>query len=262
MILDRIVAVKREEVERGLANQSVSDLRARAFDLPSTRGFESKVRTASLDVALIAEVKKASPSKGIIREQFDPVDIAKTYEQAGAQCLSVLTDVSFFQGSPRYIGEIRREVSLPILRKDFMIDEKQIYESRMIGADAILLIVAILTPAQVKEYSECAQEMGLSVLVEVHDENEMQIAINSGATLIGVNNRDLRDFSVDLGTTARLSRMLPDDRALVAESGIHTHDDVRFVQAAGARAILVGEAFMKQADIGQAVASLMGRVQS
>jgi indole-3-glycerol phosphate synthase len=262
MILDRIVEVKREEVA----------LLARSFDrarveesigqLPPTRGFRQALATAEDDVALIAEVKKASPSKGVIRADFDPVGIAKTYERAGAHCLSVLTDVQFFQGSPEFLRQIRDQVELPLLRKDFVIDERQIYEARLLGADCVLLIAAILSTEQIGEYLEVAAALGLDALVEVHDEEEMERVLGTKATLIGVNNRNLQDFTVDLRTTERLARMVPEGRLLVSESAIVTHDDVRFVQEAGARAILVGETLMRDPLIVPSVEALLGRVSS
>lgn len=260
MILDRIVEVKKAEVE----------LLARVFDrqqyeekiaaLPPTRGFEQALRQATDIVALIAEVKKASPSKGIIRPDFDPVAIAQTYELAGANCLSVLTDRQFFQGSAQYLQQVRQAVGLPLLRKDFIIDEKQIYEARVIGADCILLIAAILTTAQLQEYSELAKRLGLDVLVEVHDEAELQRALEARPTLLGVNNRDLRNFTVDIGNTGRLAKLVPPGTLLVSESGIVTHQDVREAKQCGAQAILVGETLMRADDIAGAVDVLLGRV--
>ena len=259
MILDRIVQVKKEEVERLAKSFDHSQVRDKIASLPETRGFAAALRNSTEFVGLIAEVKKASPSKGIIRPDFDPNAIAQVYERAGAACLSVLTDVEFFQGHSGYLSSIRQLVNLPLLRKDFIIDEKQIYEARVIGADCILLIAAILTTEQMKEYRELAQSLGLDVLVEVHDEQELQRALDAGCTLLGVNNRDRRDFTVDLGTTARIAKLVPQDRLLVSESGIVTHDDVRTVKEAGARAILVGETLMRDPLISPAIDALFGR---
>ena len=259
MILDRIVEVKKEEVAELAKSFDHSQMRDTIASLPATRGFAAALRRSTELVSLIAEVKKASPSKGIIRPDFDPAQIAKVYEQAGASCLSVLTDVQFFQGHADYLRSVREVVNLPLLRKDFMIDEKQIYEARAIGADCILLIAAILSTEQMKEYRELAESLGLDVLVEVHDEAELQQALDAGSTLLGVNNRDLRDFSVDLGTTARIAQLMPKDLMLVSESGIVTHEDVLAVKAAGASAILVGETLMRDPQIAPAIDLLLGR---
>ncbi len=214
-------------------------------------------------VALIAEVKKASPSAGVICKDFDPVRIARQYEAAGADCLSVLTDEKFFQGSLEYLKQIRAAVKLPLLRKDFVIDERQILEAVEWGADAILLITAILSDAQLKHFHALATEAGLAALVEVHDEPELERALTAGAKLIGVNNRDLKTFKVDLGTTERLAdrlRRAPGgaEKILVAESGIHTRADVQRLAQCGAQAILVGESLMKHADIQAKVGELIG----
>jgi indole-3-glycerol phosphate synthase len=216
------------------------------------------------DIALIAEVKKASPSAGLICKDFDPVRIAREYEAAGASCLSVLTDEKFFQGSLDYLRQIRAAVKLPLLRKDFIIDERQILEAIEWGADAILLIVAILDDAQLKRFHTLATEAGLAALVEVHDEAELDRALATGASLIGVNNRDLKTFKVDLATTERLAAKMftsPTTRhssLLVAESGIHTRTDVGRLAKCGARAVLVGEALMKRGDIQAGVRELLG----
>lgn len=215
------------------------------------------------DIALIAEVKKASPSAGVICSDFDPVRIAREYEAAGASCLSVLTDAKFFQGSLGYLREIREAVALPLLRKDFMIDARQIREAIEWGADAILLIAAILSDAQLEEYASLAESAGLAALVEVHDEAEMKRALEVGATLIGVNNRDLTTFSVDLGTTEKLSALLKaagrmERTILVGESGIHTRQEVERLRDCGCRAILVGESLMRGGDIQAQAASLLG----
>ncbi len=229
-----------------------------------TRGFEAALRRPRIGkVALIAEVKKASPSAGVICKDFDPVRIARQYEAAGADCLSVLTDEKFFQGSLEYLKQIRATVKLPLLRKDFIIDERQILEAVEWGADAILLITAILSDAQLKHFHTLATEAGLAALVEVHDEAELERALAAGANLIGVNNRDLKTFKVDLGTTERLAdrlRKAPGgaEKILVAESGIHTRADVQRLAQCGAQAILVGESLMKHADIQSKVAELLG----
>ncbi|PWK06613.1 indole-3-glycerol phosphate synthase TrpC [Tumebacillus permanentifrigoris] len=260
MILDRIVAVKREEVAELAKHFDQQAVLEEIAKLPPTRGFAQALRATTEYVGLIAEVKKASPSKGVIRPDFDPVEIAMTYERAGATCLSVLTDEQFFQGHADYLRNIRANVALPILRKDFIIDEKQIYEARLIGADCILLIAAILSTEQLREFAQLAASLGLDALVEVHDEEELGRALDAGATLLGVNNRDLRDFSMDLGTTGRLAKRVPPGTLLVSESGIVTHDDVRSVKEAGAAAILVGETLMRDPEIAPSVDLLLGRV--
>jgi indole-3-glycerol phosphate synthase len=263
-ILDTIVAQKRVEVaklpERILA---AGDLHDAMLEHGERRDFFAALRKPRLGkVGLIAEVKKASPSAGVICADFDPVRIAKQYEAAGADCLSVLTDEKFFQGSLEYLRAIRAAVKLPLLRKDFIIDERQILEAIEWGADAILLIVAILSDEQLRRFHDLAIEAGLAVLVEVHDETELRRALAIGAKLMGVNNRDLKTFKVDLGTTGRLAKQFfaqtPEGGLLVAESGIHTRGDVDLVAASGAGAILVGESLMRHADIGAKVRELIG----
>ncbi|MEI6784792.1 MAG: indole-3-glycerol phosphate synthase TrpC [Verrucomicrobiota bacterium] len=264
-ILDTIVAAKRLEVAR-LPQRSVAvaDLNAALAARGGRRDFAGALRRPKCGaVALIAEVKKASPSAGIIRPNFEPVGIAREYEAAGASCLSVLTDQKFFQGSLEYLKQIREGVRLPLLRKDFIIDERQILEAVAWGADAILLIVAILSDEQLQHFHALATGAGLAALVEVHDEAELDRAMNAGADLIGVNNRNLKTFHVDLATTERLAARLRaapcnSPPLLVAESGIHTRTDVERLAACGAQAILVGESLMKHADIGGKVHELLG----
>jgi indole-3-glycerol phosphate synthase len=266
-ILDTIVEEKQREAAR-LPQRRVSaaDLKAAAELRGGRQNFADALRKPRAgSVALIAEVKKASPSAGLIRPDFDPVRIAREYEAAGASCLSVLTDQKFFQGSLEYLKQIRAAVKLPLLRKDFIIDERQILEAVEWGADAILLIVAILDDARLKHFHALATEAGLAALVEVHDEAELDRAVATGAQLIGVNNRDLKTFKVDLATTERLAaRLHPVSRNthhapfLVAESGIHTHADVTRLVQCGVQAILVGESLMRHADIGSKVHELLG----
>ena len=264
-ILDKIVARKEQEILALPAGPVTTESLRQAVERRSEprRNFLAALHSPRRGkTGLIAEVKKASPSKGLIRANFDPVAIAREYEAAGADCLSVLTDVDFFQGSLDYLTQIRAAVKLPLLRKDFIIDERQILEAIDYGADAILLIVAILDDARLQRFHALATAAGLAALVEVHDAEEMDRAIAIAAPLIGVNNRNLRDFSVDLGTTARLSercrKRLPGS-LLVAESGIHARTDVEMVAAAGAGAILVGESLMRERDIGAKVTELLGR---
>jgi len=271
-ILDTIVEEKRSEVAR-LPQRIVStgDLKAALKAREDFRDFAGALRNPKHGpVALIAEVKKASPSAGLIRADFDPVRVAREYEAAGASCLSVLTDEKFFQGSLEYLRLIREAVKLPLLRKDFIIDERQILESVVWGADAILLIVAILSDAHLEQFHALATGAGLAALVEVHDDAELDRALAAGAQLIGVNNRDLKTFKVDLATTERLAARLristpsshhaPRNTSplLVAESGIHTRADVERLAKCGAQAILVGESLMKHADIGAKVRELLG----
>ena len=263
-ILDTIVAQKHREVALLPGVTGIEDRLADAIHRAGPRrDFTASLRSPRHGrVGLIAEVKKASPSAGVIRPDFDPVRIARDYEAAGAHCLSVLTDEKFFQGSLDYLRAIREVVGLPLLRKDFLIDERQILEAIEWGADAILLIVAILDDDRLRRFHDLALGAGLAALVEVHDEAELDRAVAAGATLIGVNNRDLRTFKVDLATTERLaarlwnSRFLP-GTVLVAESGIHTSADVQRLVECGARAILVGESLMRHPDIPSKVAELL-----
>jgi indole-3-glycerol phosphate synthase len=265
-ILDTIVEEKRREIER-LPARSVTalELKQAMNSRSGRRDFADALRRSCQGpLALIAEIKKASPSAGVIRPNFDPVKIAQEYQAAGATCLSVLTDEFFFQGSLAYLSKIREAVTLPLLRKDFIIDARQILESIHAGADAILLIVAILSDAQLMSFHQIATEAGLSVLVEVHDEAELDRARAAGAKLVGVNNRDLKTFKVDLATTERLAAKLFADpkpqtptSLLVAESGIHNRADVERLARCGARAILVGESLMRERDIRAKVQELI-----
>jgi indole-3-glycerol phosphate synthase len=264
-ILEKIVAEKRLEVARIDAHPPAgSVLRARLESRSDKRDFYAALRgPVHGRTALIAEVKKASPSAGVICPDFDPVRIARQYEAGGASCLSVLTDQKFFQGSLQYLKQIRLAVRLPLLRKDFIIDERQLAESIEYGADAILLIVSILSDSLLEKLHALASEAGLAVLVEVHDEEELRRAWSAGARLIGINNRDLKTFRVDLATTERLAavlRQMEPEREflLVAESGIHTRADVERVSAAGAGAILVGESLMRQANVPAKIGELLG----
>ena len=270
-ILDEIVEQKEREVAQLSARLiAVGDLRDAMLEHGERRDFLAALKNPHVgNIGLIAEVKKASPSAGVICQDFDPVCIAKEYEAAGASCLSVLTDEKFFQGSLDYLRQIRIAVKLPLLRKDFIIDERQILEAIEWGADAILLIVAILTDAQLAKFHSLAIEAGLAVLVEVHDEEELERALKISPTLIGVNNRNLKTFKVDLTTTERLSAKMaersmpssilnsPSSPLLVAESGIHSRADVERLKKCGAGAILVGESLMKNGDIQSKVRELI-----
>lgn len=259
MFLDRIVDTKRREVEALAGTLSLAEAEKAIAALAPCRGFERALRGRNRPVGLIAEVKKASPSKGLIRADFEPVMLAQQYEAAGTDCISVLTDTDYFQGSNAYLTRIREQVNVPLLRKDFTIDERQIYEARLIGADAILLIAAILTKKQLSSFYTLARDLGLDVLVEVHNHPELDTVLEIGqATLIGVNNRDLKTFVTDLRVTEQLIGLMPKDVVAVSESAISTQDDVAFVRGAGAQAVLVGEHFMRQADVQAAVNELLG----
>jgi indole-3-glycerol phosphate synthase len=251
-ILATILARKVEEVRERSARLSLRELSARVADAPETRGFADALhrKIAAGEAAVIAEVKKASPSKGIIRPDFHPAEIARSYERGGAACLSVLTDVDFFQGSDDYLREARAACSLPVLRKDFVIDAWQVYEARLLGADCILLIVAALGDAALAELSGLALDLGMDVLVEVHDIDELERALQVPVPLVGINNRNLRTFEVSLDTTSALISAVPGDRLLVTESGIHTPDDVARMRGEGVHAFLVGESFMRAPDPG------------
>ncbi|MFT3819015.1 MAG: indole-3-glycerol phosphate synthase TrpC [Rubrivivax sp.] len=260
-ILQRIVAVKRDEVAALLARQPMGALRAEA-EAQAARGdrrdFEAALRSAIAAgrSAVIAEVKKASPSKGLLRDPFVPAEIAASYARHGAACLSVLTDECFFQGSADYLRQARAACTLPVLRKDFIIDPAQIYEARAMGADCILLIAACLDDGRMAELEACARELGLAVLVEVHDAAELDRALRLATPLVGVNNRNLKTFEVSLQTTIDLLPRVPADRLLVTESGILSPQDVARMRAAGVHAFLVGEAFMRASDPGAALQRL------
>ena len=255
-ILDQIVATKRAEIERAKAQAPLAELRARLADAPPVRDFFAPL-AAGGPIKLIAEVKKASPSKGVIRADFDPVAIARTYETHGATCLSVLTDPSYFQGSLEILRQVRQEVAIPVLRKDFILDSYQLVEARVAGADAVLLIAECLDDCHLRKLHNEAIELGLTPLVEFFEVANLDRVLAAGAQLIGVNNRDLRSFNVDLDHTIRLREKVPLDCVLVGESGIETHADVLRLQAAGVDAMLVGESLMREADIGAAVGRLL-----
>jgi indole-3-glycerol phosphate synthase len=257
-ILQRIVAAKRDEVAAAKARRSLASLQAAAGAQAAPREFEAALRStiAGGRAAVIAEIKKASPSKGVLRKHFVPAEIAASYARHGAACLSVLTDEPFFQGTPAYLDQARAACALPALRKDFIVDEYQVHESRALGADAILLIAACLDDAQLAAFEACAHGLGMAVLVEVHDAAELERALRLSTRLVGVNNRNLRTFEVSLDTTLQLLPRLPADRLLVAESGILTRTDVQRLRSAGVHAFLVGEAFMRAPDPGQALAGL------
>ena len=257
-ILNKIVAVKREEVAEGLKRKSLQAMRADAESRVLTRDFLGAMRAkiAAGQSAVIAEIKKASPSKGVLRSEFIPADIAQSYAQDGAACLSVLTDQQFFQGNNDFLKQARASCDLPALRKDFMVDAYQVYESRVIGADCILLIAACLDDAQMADLEAIARSLDMAVLVEVHDRTELDRALKLKTPLVGINNRNLRTFEVSLETTLDLVHAVPADRLLVTESGIVSPEDVKRMRDAQVHAFLVGEAFMRAADPGAALSTL------
>jgi len=256
LILDTIIAHKRKELAAEQAQVPLVQLETEVMNLPPTQDFGAAI-TGSGTVKLIAEVKKKSPSKGIIREDFDPVSIAKTYVENGAAAISVLTDKHFFAGELAYLRAIREIVDAPLLRKDFTIDPYHIYQARAAGADAILLIVAALTEAQLRTFMDVAKSLALACLVEVHTEEELAVALGVDAQIIGINNRDLRTFHTDIATTFRLREAIPADKIVVSESGIYSREDVILLREAGVQAMLVGESLMRSPDIGEQVRSLL-----
>jgi len=257
-ILKQILKRKAEEIAERSAALPLREVSQRAAAMPASRGFVAalEAKIASGDAAVIAEIKKASPSKGVMRADFQPAAIAQSYAQAGAACLSVLTDRDFFQGDDSYLQQVRAVTTLPVLRKDFIIDDYQIYEARALGADCILLIVAALGDAQLREFAGLATHLGLDVLVEVHDGDELERALQLDVRLIGINNRNLRSFETRLATTLELLERIPPERRVVTESGIHTPQDVALMREHGVQAFLVGEAFMVAPDPGAALTAL------
>ncbi|MGI9457019.1 MAG: indole-3-glycerol phosphate synthase TrpC [Aeoliella sp.] len=256
-ILDKIVATKRAEIAAAKASRPVAELRRKVAAAPPVRDFFAALAVEG-PIKLIAEVKKASPSAGLIREDFDPVTIAQTYQQHGAACISVLTDEQYFQGHLSYLTAVREAVEIPVLRKDFILDEYQLLEARVAGADAVLLIAECLDAELLAQLHAAACDLGLSPLVELYEPENLDAVLASGAQIIGVNNRNLRTFEVDLTHTLAIRKQVPADRLLVGESGIKTHEDVETLKMAGVDAILVGESLMRQIDIGAAVDDLLG----
>jgi indole-3-glycerol phosphate synthase len=255
-ILKKILETKHAEVAAATEAKPLKQMQEEAYAAPDPRDFAGSIHAKIMadKPAVIAEIKKASPSKGVIREDFDPAAIAKSYEKGGAACLSVLTDTPYFQGSPDYLRQAKAACSLPVLRKDFMIDPYQIFEARAMGADCILLIVAALELNKMRLLEEVAHDLGMAVLVEVHDADELELALQLDTPLIGINNRNLRTFDVTLQTTLDLLQKMPDDRCVVTESGIFTPEDVALIRSHDVHTFLVGEAFMRQPDPGAELA--------
>jgi indole-3-glycerol phosphate synthase len=257
MILQKIVENKREEVARQKEILPLGELRQMLADRPPTRDFEGAIRNR--DCAVIAEVKRRSPSKGRIREDFDPVGLASVYEDNGASAISILTERKFFEGSAAYVPQIKRVVRLPLLRKDFIIDAYQISETRVLGADALLLIARLLEAGELRDFLGLASELGLAALVEVHNEADVEKAVSSGARIVGINNRDLATFRTDLEVSIRLTRMVPKGVTVVSESGINNRGDIEKLMEAGIHAFLVGESLMREKDIGKKLRELLGK---
>ncbi len=259
MILEKIASKTRERIQAKKAGLPLAELRAQARDRNTDTGFPFERALAREGMSFICEAKKASPSKGVIAEHFPYVEIAREYERAGADAMSVLTEPFYFQGRDEYLAEIRREVKLPLLRKDFTVDEYMLYEAKMLGADAVLLICAILSPMQLEEYAGIAGELGLSALVEAHDEAEVETALAAGAKIIGVNNRNLKDFTVDMSNSIRLRRLVPRDILFVSESGMKTREDIARLEENGTDAVLVGESLMRSEDKAETLRRLRGK---
>jgi indole-3-glycerol phosphate synthase len=257
-ILDKIVAAKRQEIEASRARVPLRELRAALSDAAPPRDFRAALATRG-PIRMIAEIKKASPSAGLIRDSFDPVAIARIYENHGAACISVLTDKPFFQGDLNYLVAVRRTVKIPVLRKDFILDTYQLLEARAAGADAVLLIAECLDAHTLRKLHDETIELGMTALVELYDPENLEPVLDAGATVVGINNRNLHTFEVDLNHTIRLRQQVPDHCVLVGESGIRTRKDVTLLQSAGVDAILVGEALMREPDIGLAVDALLGQ---
>jgi len=257
-ILVKILKRKKQEVIERSQQISLRELVTQCEQMPASRGFVQSIQNslAKNKPAIIAEIKKASPSKGVICENFIPENIARSYEQAGASCLSVLTDIDFFQGHDDYLKQARAAVSIPVLRKEFIIDVYQIYEARAMGADCILLIVSALDDVQLNEFSSLAQQLGMDVLVEIHDREELDRALFLQTTLIGINNRNLRTFETSLETTTDLLSAIPENRIVVTESGIHTDDDIQYMLEHQVNTFLVGEAFMRADNPGEKLSGL------
>ena len=259
MILDEIAAYTKERIEYEKSKLPMTEIRAQAKDLNADTGYIFEKALAKPGISFICEAKKASPSKGVIAEDFPYVRIAKEYEAAGADAMSVLTEPKWFMGKDEYLKEIRKEITIPIIRKDFTVDEYMIYQAKLMGADAVLLICAILSDTQLQEYYGIADELGLSALIETHDEEEVQRALKAKARIIGVNNRNLKDFTVDTENSVRLRNMVPEDILFVSESGMKTRVDIARLEENGTNAVLIGETFMRSPDKAAMLKELRGR---
>lgn len=257
MILDHIVTAKRQEVAALKAERPLVQVQEAIGALPPPRDFRGTISNS--DCSIIAEVKRSSPSKGRIREEFDPVQIASIYQENGAKAVSVLTDEQFFEGKGAYLSGIKEGIELPLLRKDFIIDPYQIYETRLLGGDALLLITGLLEEGELREYIQLSETLGLSPLVEVHTKAELEKALAAGAGIIGINNRDLKTFSTDIKTTLELAPLIPTDTIVVTESGIATRGDIELLMEAGIHCFLIGEVLMRAEDIGEKLRELLGR---
>ena len=257
MILQKIVENKREEVARQKGILPLGELRQMLADRPPSRDFEGAIRNR--DCAVIAEVKRSSPSKGLIREDFNPIGIAGIYEDNGASAISILTERKFFEGNAAYVPQISSVVGLPLLRKDFIIDPYQINETRVLGADALLLIARLLEAGELRDFLGLASELGLAALVEVHNEADVEKAVSSGARIVGINNRDLATFRTDLDVSIRLARRIPKAITVVSESGINNRGDIEKLMEAGIHAFLVGESLMREKDVGKKLRELLGK---
>lgn len=256
MNLNKIIEEKKREIKSSKSSASLKELRKRAAGMAENREFKKSLTNDSINI--IAEIKKASPLKGVLREDFNPVEIAKIYQDNGATAISVLTDKTFFQGDIQYLKQIRDKVSLPLLRKDFIIDEYQLYEAKAFGADAALLIAAVLDRNQLSEYLDLSKEIGLENLVEIHSFKDMEKAMYCEAEILGINNRDLQTFEVSLKTTFDIAKEIPEDKIIVSESGINSHDDIVELKNSGVDAFLIGEALMKEKDIAKKLKELIG----
>ena len=260
MILEKIAADTKLRVEKAKRKVPYSEICRRAMAMDANTGFPFEKALAEPGIHYICEVKKASPSKGLIAAEFPYVQIAREYEAAGADAISVLTEPAYFQGKNEYLTEIRQAVKIPLLRKDFTVDEYMIYEAKNIGADAVLLICAILSPMQLSEYAGIARELGLSALVEAHDEKEVEMALKAGARIVGVNNRNLKDFTVDIHNSVRLRELVPENILFVSESGMKTRQDIERLEQNGTNAVLIGETLMRSADKKAVLQELRGQV--
>ncbi len=258
MILQEIAERTKQRVAERMEQKPLDMVKAEALALDANTGFPFEKALGGGEISFICEVKKASPSKGIIAEDFPYLEIARDYERAGAAAISCLTEPYWFKGSDEYLREIAAEVKIPVLRKDFTVHEYMIYEAKLLGASAVLLICAILSPEQLRRYMDIAHSLGLSALVEAHDEDEVKMALSAGARIIGVNNRDLKTFTVDINNSARLRKLVPEDRLFVSESGIKTAEDIERLRSNGTNAVLIGETLMRSPDKKQMLDELRG----